>query len=72
MCVWSMCVRYPTYSHEREACELICMKSSPLFETNMAETIKTHYQETLDQMVEQRRSSQVMEQGLIDATSETS
>ena len=57
----------PALTNSREACELICTKTSPLFETTLADMIRTHYQELLDQMVEQRRPSELMEQVLMDA-----
>ena len=37
---------------DREACELITKNESPLFETDLAEMIKTHFQDVLDQMAE--------------------
>ena len=37
---------------DREACELIATNESPLFETDLAELIKTHFQDVLDQMAE--------------------
>ena len=40
---------------DREACELITTEKSPLFETDLAELIKTHFQDVLDQMEEMRR-----------------
>ena len=40
---------------DREACELITKDKSPLFETDLCEMIKTHYQVVLDQMHEMQR-----------------
>lgn len=40
---------------DREACELITKNESPLFETDLAELIKTHFQDVLDQMSEMQR-----------------
>ena len=37
---------------DREACELITKNESPLFETDLAEMIKTHFQDVFDQMAE--------------------
>ena len=51
---------------DRETCELICTKRSSLFETPLAEMIKTQYEELLDQMVEQRRPSTALEQALME------
>ena len=35
---------------DREACELITKEKSPLFETDLSELIKNHFQDVLDQM----------------------
>ena len=43
---------------DREACELITKEKSPLFETDLAELIKTHFQDVLDQMEEMRRDDE--------------
>ena len=40
---------------DREECELISTNESPLFETDLAELIKTHFQGVLDQMAEMQR-----------------
>ena len=40
---------------DHEACELIATDESPLFETDLAELIKTHFQDVLDQMAEMQR-----------------
>ena len=40
---------------DREACELITRNESPLFEQDLAELIKTHFQDVLDQMSEVQR-----------------
>ena len=42
---------------DREACELITKHESPLFETDLAELIKTHFQDVLDQMAEMQRDA---------------
>ena len=39
---------------DREACELIAKSKSNLFEPDLAELIKTHFQHVLDQMSELR------------------
>ena len=41
-----------------EACELITTERSPLFETDLSELIKTHYQDVLEQMQEMRRDDE--------------
>ena len=43
---------------DREACELITMEKSPLFETDLAELIKTHFQDVLGQIDEMRRDDE--------------
>ena len=43
---------------DREACELIATNESPLFETDLAELIKTHFQDVLDQMAEMQREKE--------------
>ena len=43
---------------DREACELVTTEKSPLFETDLAELIKTHFQDVLDQMEEMRRDDE--------------
>ena len=43
---------------DREACELITKEKSPLFETDLAQMIKTHYQVVLDQMQEMQRADE--------------
>ena len=40
---------------DQEACELITKNESPLFETDLSEMIKTHYQDVLEVMVEMQR-----------------
>ena len=40
---------------DQEACELITKNESPLFDTDLSEMIKTHYQDVLDRMAEMRR-----------------
>ena len=40
---------------DREACELIAKEKSPLFETDLAALIQTHFQYVLDQAEEMRR-----------------
>ena len=43
---------------DREACELITKEKSPLFDTDLSELIKTHFQDVLDQMEEMRRDDE--------------
>ena len=43
---------------DREACELITKEKSPLFETDLCELIRTHFQYVLDQLAEQRRGDE--------------
>ena len=40
---------------DQEACELITKNESPLFETDLSEMIKAHYQDVLDAMAEMQR-----------------
>ena len=43
---------------DREACELITKEKSPLFETDLAALIQTHFQYVLDQAEEMRRDDE--------------
>ena len=43
---------------DREACVLITTDESPLVETDLAEIIKTHFQDVLDQMAEMQRDEE--------------
>ena len=42
---------------DREACELITRDKSPLFETDIAESSKTHFQGVLDHMEDMKRNT---------------
>ena len=43
---------------DREACELVATNETPLFETDLAELIKAHFQDVLDQMAEMQREDE--------------
>ena len=48
---------------DREACELITKEKSPLFETDLSQLSKTHFQDVLDQMEAMQRDDDEGEDG---------